>query len=523
MQGTARLWDAATGQAACPPLKDGKKLATAAAGLTIRLFDPETGQDLAPPGEMQFDAGGVAISPDGTTLVTRGFDTARVWDTTTANLRYRFKAQHEWITASCLSPDGRMLFCGLGYKEIGVWDTVTGKELRRFPTDGLSGQATLAVTADNKVLALTTPDSAVLLDAVSGKQIKKFTGAAKKQPQAAFLHEGKQILIATEDHKGSIWDVATGRKQTDLSFPLARRPWMKTAEDWPYYSIIISPDSRLIAYGGPEKEITFLESQTAKEIATFKDLPDAVWPWVFSPDGRTLASIGHGPIRLMEVISGKERLQLAGHRGRVDQVAFFADGKKLASGGLDTTVLVWDLAIGDKKPLSTQEITTLWTDLAGADAAQAYKSIRMLAGDPARVVPFLAERLRPIPPVDDKYIAKLITDLGSEVFAVRDKAARELEKLGDLADPTCRTAFKEAANLEVRRRLEGLIAKMHAQSQNPSPEILRAIRAQECLEMIGTLEARKVLANMSQGAVQARVTQDAKAAVERLDQVKKYN
>src|SRR5207237_1354590 len=109
---------------------------------------------------------------------------------------------------------------------------------------------------------------------------------------------------------------------------------------------------------------------------------------------------------------------------------------------------------------------------------------------------------------------------GSEVFAVREKAARELEKLGEIADPACRAALKEPANLEVRRRLESLIAKERKRSQSPSPEFLRTIRGQECLETMATPDAREVLARMGEGAPQARVTLDAKAAMGRLDRAK---
>ena len=44
---------------------------------------------------------------------------------------------------------------------------------------------------------------------------------------------------------------------------------------------------------------------------------------------------------------------------------------------------------------------------------------------------------------------------------------------------------------------------------------------QECLEMMGTPDARNVLARMCQGAPQARLTQDAKEAVDRMEKLKK--
>ncbi|HEV2949760.1 MAG TPA: hypothetical protein VGX70_20455, partial [Gemmataceae bacterium] len=93
---------------------------------------------------------------------------------------------------------------------------------------------------------------------------------------------------------------------------------------------------------------------------------------------------------------------------------------------------------------------------------------------------------------------------------------KELEKLGEPALGALRKAMKGHPSAEARRRLEQLINKQDLELVNPSPDHRRSVRAVEVLELAGTPEAQKVLKTLSQGAPEARLTQEAKASLERL-------
>jgi WD40 repeat protein len=47
-------------------------------------------------------------------------------------------------------------------------------------------------------------------------------------------------------------------------------------------------------------------------------------------------------MQLWDVFTGQELARLEGHRGWVTYLAFAPDGKTLASGSADNTVLIWD-------------------------------------------------------------------------------------------------------------------------------------------------------------------------------------
>src|SRR5207249_10739415 len=129
-------------------------------------------------------------------------------------------------------------------------------------------------------------------------------------------------------------------------------------------------------------------------------------------------------------------------------------------------------------------------------------------------VPFLAKNVRLATSPDKEQLARWIVDLDSAVFADRAKATRELERQAELAEPLLRKALAGDPSPEVRRRIEALLGKL--QGPVTSAEMLRSIRAIEVLEHIATPEARELLRKLAVGTPDARLTREAKAALERL-------
>jgi HEAT repeat protein len=127
-------------------------------------------------------------------------------------------------------------------------------------------------------------------------------------------------------------------------------------------------------------------------------------------------------------------------------------------------------------------------------------------------VPFLREHARPAAGgVDHERIARLVAELDDDVYDVRVKATAALEKLGPAAHPALRKALA-SPSAEVRRRATMLLEK---KGDGPAlaPDELRALRAIEVLQHVGTAEVRPVLEKLAAGPPSAVVTQDAAAAL----------
>jgi hypothetical protein len=285
------------------------------------------------------------------------------------------------------------------------------------------------------------------------------------------------------------------------------------------YAAAVSPDGRLIAYGSYWHYLAIHEVLTGKAVHVIdKLLPDGAGSLAFSPDGRTLAWSGwqQPTIHLLELATGKERHRFEGHKRRVTSLAFSADGRTLISGSEDTTAMVWDLSGKQSRENCALDLDAAWHELAGMDAARAYQAMRRLAAMPTETVAYLRKQLQLVPAVDEKRLAKLIADLDSNQFAVREEASKALESLGELAVGACRKALQGHPAAEVRRRLEALLEKEAKSASEPSPERLRTLRAIEVLEHIGTPESQQVLKTLAQGAPESRLTEEAKTSLEHL-------
>src|SRR5262249_17696495 len=113
-------------------------------------------------------------------------------------------------------------------------------------------------------------------------------------------------------------------------------------------------------------------------------------------------------------------------------LAFTPDGRRLATGHPDGTILFWDVDLPVPKPghLSTDEVNALWTALKHADPAKAWQAVWRLADSPDNVLPLLRDRVKPVESAAAEITGRLLADLDSASFAKREAASKRLKDLG---------------------------------------------------------------------------------------------
>jgi hypothetical protein len=169
-----------------------------------------------------------------------------------------------------------------------------------------------------------------------------------------------------------------------------------------------------------------------------------------------------------------------------------------------------------KKPLTEEQWTGFWDDLAQAKSGRVLLALDTLCRFPEQTVPKLRERLQAVAAPDPDKLARAarwIADLESDTFSARQKAAEELEKLGSTALQPLKKRLLDRPSLDLRSRVEQLVQKLE---QPPTRDQLREVRAIHILEGIGTPQAEQVLETLAKGYAGALKTEKAKAALARL-------
>ena len=288
--------------------------------------------------------------------------------------------------------------------------------------------------------------------------------------------------------------------------------------------IKISPDGNYLAGMSAERKSVALWDLNRKElIRVFPFYCERGYAFAFSPDSRRLAQVDESTDRLFlwDTSSG-------GFVGGFDMqgpgaiaVTFSDDGKRLATSMSNNSILIWDAARAGRDPAITfnrrtaADLESLWKQLSSN--VDYYKGVIGIAYSGDQGVDFIAEKLELT--ANGGAVEKLLVDLDSDQFDVREKATLALIKVGSAIQSKLKSIHAATDSLEVRKRTERILAALPPEAAR---SLLTAPRAVEALETIGTPEAKRVLKQLAAGVADLDETKAAKAALVRLERIEQF-
>ncbi|MDG2991960.1 NB-ARC domain-containing protein [Candidatus Synechococcus calcipolaris G9] len=356
--GTLRLWHVQEAQ--CINVLDGhtddvlaialrgQLLVSASQDQTVRLWNLQ-GQSLKTWCGCTSGIRSLSLSPNGTTLASRGLDEAvYLWE-----LRFDpglspsrpdkilqrrtglTSPLTSWVSSLSFSPDGQTVATNGQDGSLLLWNVSMGLLHQWLGHD--APVWTVAFDATGNVLASGSKDESVRLwDVKTHRCLQVLEGHKHNVCAIAFDDNNQYLASGSSEQTIRLWDVQTGVCRHVLQ-----------GHTGGIFSLAFSAHDQQLISGSFDQTIRVWNLQTGECTQVLRGHTGGIWSVAVCPDHHLLASgSGDQTIRLWNLQTGYCLNVLHEHTSWVTSVSFSPDGQFLISGSDDRTLKVWDITTG---------------------------------------------------------------------------------------------------------------------------------------------------------------------------------
>ncbi len=272
---------------------------------TVRVWDAESGEQLAVLEGHTNTVDSVRFEPDGIHILSAGWDgTIRRWDWASGQEVQQYDIPDTpRVYMIELLPNGEQFVSGSHDGVIRLWDIESGEVLREYlghtdPVNGvhLSNDGKLMVSAAGNWFS---DDQTIRLwDVESGDELMKFEGHEHIVNYAQLSPDESYIVSTSWDGTVRMWDVETGAEIRQF-----------IGHNGYTFGIDISQDSEIVLTTSSDYTVRMWNSATGEELIRFDQHTDWIQEVIFSPDESFAVSAGQDyALRRRQVIRTADEL-----------------------------------------------------------------------------------------------------------------------------------------------------------------------------------------------------------------------
>ncbi|WP_430783602.1 AAA family ATPase [Actinoplanes sp. G11-F43] len=295
----------------------------------------------------------VRFSPDGRRVAAGGSDgIVRIWDTTSSERVRTFRPAGS-VSGLAWTPGG-LLGVTTRAKTLELWDE-NGERQASAPLPDCPKD--LAATPRGDLLFVSTGGCVDAPDIVTAPGLIHVYDVAARRMRAPIAlgdQEGFAIDVTPDGTTlfaavtvTSIEPGAAGQQSLLRSWRIGDLSETGEARPLGPYQVLelaVAPDGRSMAVTGTNRLVDIRTGDGSVSLWQTREQGDSIDRIAWSPDGGTLAvSDRAGPLRLWDTGTRRLTAELSAHQASPAALAFAPGGQTLASGGLDSRVLLWTL------------------------------------------------------------------------------------------------------------------------------------------------------------------------------------
>ncbi len=316
---------------------------------------------------------GADWSSDGKRIATISNDNSvHIWDATTGKLIRQINLPKgitgnifDWGMTVKWSPDDQYLLTISGDRfltgsqdyDLILWDVGTGEQINFQQVQNTTPPSTgelgttgkhfmtgggAAIASDGRIATLGGDNTALVWDSMLTERQLVLSGHTEAINSLDWSPDFTMLVTASQDGTARIWDATSGQELMRLVGHTAG-----------INQVAWSPDGDFIASGGKDGTVWIWETITGKVFSTIQmnrtlDSRQAydleIWSISWSPDEKFLVTGGgDGYIRVWELESGKQTIELKGHDQFVTYLSWSPMGDRLVSTGADGRARIWNI------------------------------------------------------------------------------------------------------------------------------------------------------------------------------------
>jgi WD40 repeat protein len=272
------------------------------------------------------------------------------------------------ISGVALTPAGDRVATSSSDCSFRLWDAASGKPLQVWggetlftepvrlvrKTDAQHTRAvgSLAFSPDARLLATASSDlTGGLWDTATGRRLRRYVGHTGFVRGVAFSPDGRFVATASADGTARLWNASETDRMTELEEPARYLT-----------GLVFSPSGDRLLSLAVARPAGLWNPDTCRLITLLDGSPAPPAVAAFSPDGSLVAlGLADGTTHVRELTTGGVVHEFAGGDGGVTGLVFASGGRQLITAAADGTLRGWELA----DPLGPR-----WTVRGGGQATR---------------------------------------------------------------------------------------------------------------------------------------------------------